>query len=58
MTAGLDERAYTLIDELVAVAQELDTRPARIALAWVQAQPGVTSTIIGARTLDQLQDNL
>ena len=31
---------------------------ARVALAWVQAQPGVTSTIIGARRLAQLEDNL
>jgi diketogulonate reductase-like aldo/keto reductase len=31
---------------------------ARIALAWVQAQPGVSSTIIGARRLTQLEDNV
>ena len=31
---------------------------ARAALAWVRMQPGVTSTIIGARRLDQLEDNL
>ena len=31
---------------------------ARVALAWVQAQPGVTSTIIGARRLAQLDDNV
>ena len=31
---------------------------ARIALAWVQAQPGVSSIIIGARRLAQLEDNL
>jgi diketogulonate reductase-like aldo/keto reductase len=29
-----------------------------VALAWVQAQPGVTSTIIGARRLSQLEDNV
>jgi diketogulonate reductase-like aldo/keto reductase len=29
-----------------------------VALAWVQGQPGVTSTIIGARRLAQLEDNL
>jgi len=29
-----------------------------VALAWVQARPGVSSTIIGARTLAQLEDNL
>ena len=33
-------------------------RLARVALAWVRAQPGVTSTIIGARRLAQLEDNL
>ena len=31
---------------------------AQAALAWVTNQPGVTSTILGARTLEQLQDNL
>ena len=30
----------------------------RVALAWVQGRPAVASTIIGARTLDQLDDNL
>jgi diketogulonate reductase-like aldo/keto reductase len=29
-----------------------------VAIAWLQAQPGVTSTIIGARQLAQLEDNL
>jgi diketogulonate reductase-like aldo/keto reductase len=29
-----------------------------VALAWVQAQPGVTSTIIGARRMAQLEDNV
>jgi len=31
---------------------------ARVALAWVKAQPGITSPIIAARTLEQLKDNL
>lgn len=30
---------------------------ARVALAWVQGRPGVASTIIGARTIEQLDDN-
>ncbi|HLY57513.1 MAG TPA: aldo/keto reductase, partial [Stellaceae bacterium] len=34
------------------------TTPARIALAWVQGRPGVASTILGARTMAQLEDNL
>jgi diketogulonate reductase-like aldo/keto reductase len=29
-----------------------------VALAWVMARPGVTSTLIGARTMDQLASNL
>jgi aryl-alcohol dehydrogenase-like predicted oxidoreductase len=58
VTASLDERAYTLVDALTVIAKEVDSTPARVALAWVQAQPGVASTIIGARTLQQLDDNL
>jgi aryl-alcohol dehydrogenase-like predicted oxidoreductase len=54
----LNEKAYTLIDELIAIAKSLDTTPARVALAWVQAQLAVTSTIIGARTIEQLDQNL
>jgi len=54
----LNEGVYTLIDELTRIAGALDTSVARVALAWVQARPGVSSTILGARTLAQLNDNL
>ncbi|HEX8435428.1 aldo/keto reductase [Archangium sp.] len=56
--SSLNERAYTIIDVLQRVAKELGNTPAHVALAWVQNRPGVTSTIIGARTLEQLEDNL
>ena len=52
------EDAFKVVDVLKDVASQLGTTPARAALAWVQSQPGVTSTIIGARTADQLLDNL
>ena len=55
---ALTERAYQVIDVLIRIARDVETTPARVALAWVQAQPGVSSTIIGARTLAQLEDNL
>jgi aryl-alcohol dehydrogenase-like predicted oxidoreductase len=59
MTSGsLDERTYTLIDELEKIAKAHDSTVARIALAWVRMQPGVSSTIIGARRVSQLDDNL
>ena len=54
----LNERTFTMVDELIRIAGEHDTTPAAVALAWVQAQPGVTSTIIGARTMPQLESNL
>jgi aryl-alcohol dehydrogenase-like predicted oxidoreductase len=58
VTSVLSDRTYGLIDERGKLARELGTTPARIALAWVQRRPGVTSTIIGARTVPQLEDNL
>jgi aryl-alcohol dehydrogenase-like predicted oxidoreductase len=55
---NLTEKAYDVVDELIRISKELKTSPARVALAWVQSRPGVTSTIIGARTLEQLEDNV
>jgi aryl-alcohol dehydrogenase-like predicted oxidoreductase len=54
----LNESTYRLIDELQVVAKAHDTSVARVSLAWLRAQPGVTSTIIGARRVAQLEDNL
>ena len=58
VTAHLDERTFVVVDELVRIAGELDTTAAAVALAWVQAKPGVDATIIGARTMEQLEQNL
>jgi aryl-alcohol dehydrogenase-like predicted oxidoreductase len=54
----LTDKTYDVIDSLSAIAKRLDTTPARAALAWVQNRPGVASTILGARTIAQLDDNL
>jgi aryl-alcohol dehydrogenase-like predicted oxidoreductase len=40
------------------VAQERHASIAQVALAWLLAQPGVTSVIVGANKLSQLEDNL
>ncbi len=53
-----NERTLAIIDVLKAVAGEARCTPAQAALAWLQQRPGVVSTIIGARTIDQLKDNL
>jgi aryl-alcohol dehydrogenase-like predicted oxidoreductase len=54
----LNKRTYALVDELVAIGQEIGATPAQVALNWVQTQGAVTSTIIGAKRLSQLEDNL
>jgi diketogulonate reductase-like aldo/keto reductase len=46
------------VDELHIIAKAHQSTVARIALAWVLGRPGVTSTIIGARRIEQLEDNL
>ena len=58
VTSFLNERTYTIIDELIRIGRELAASPASVALAWVQSRPGVASTIIGARRIDQLEQNL
>lgn len=55
---GLDEGTWAVVEALEQIARSHDTTVARASLAWVRQQPGVTSTIIGARTLQQLNDNL
>jgi len=54
----LGEKTYAIVDELHIIAKAHQSTVARIALAWVQGRPGVTSTIIGARRIEQLEDNL
>jgi aryl-alcohol dehydrogenase-like predicted oxidoreductase len=58
VTTALNERVFAIIDELARIASEAGATPASVALAWVQGRPGVASTIIGARRLDQLEQNL
>lgn len=52
------ERTWSILDELAAVAAELDKTPAQIALRWLIQQPGVTAPIVGARTMAHLESNL
>jgi len=58
VTSFLDDRTFDLLDLLERIANELGTTVPRVALSWVQSRPGVASTIIGARTLQQLEDNV
>jgi aryl-alcohol dehydrogenase-like predicted oxidoreductase len=53
-----EDKLYDTVDVLVAIAEEHGVSPARVALAWLLDRPGVTSVIVGARTDEQLADNL
>ncbi|GAB3429412.1 aldo/keto reductase [Flindersiella endophytica] len=50
--------AWPVIDEVTAVAGETGRTPAQVSLRWLLQRPAVTAPIIGARTLEQLDDNL
>jgi aryl-alcohol dehydrogenase-like predicted oxidoreductase len=52
------ERAYDIIDAMRPIARAHDASIARVALAWLLARKGVMSVIVGAKTLEQLDDNL
>ena len=52
------ERTWKVIDVVRNIATRRDVSMAEVAVAWVTARPGVTSTILGARTLEQLETNL
>jgi len=52
------EKGFAILDVLAAVAKAHDATVPQIALAWILANDAVTSVIIGARKLTQLEDNL
>jgi aryl-alcohol dehydrogenase-like predicted oxidoreductase len=51
-------KAYDLIDLMAEIGKKHNVSVANVALNWVIRQPGVTSTIIGAKNLLQLNDNI
>jgi aryl-alcohol dehydrogenase (NADP+) len=52
------ERTWAVIDAVQEVAERRGVSMAEVALAWVTDRPGVTATILGARTTEQLRANL
>ncbi|MCB9767098.1 MAG: aldo/keto reductase [Candidatus Omnitrophica bacterium] len=55
---NLTEETFKILDILKEIARQTDSSPAEVSLAWLREKPGVTSIILGARTLDQLKSNL
>jgi aryl-alcohol dehydrogenase-like predicted oxidoreductase len=52
------ERTWKILDAMAPIAKAHGCSPARLSLAWLLAKPVVASVIIGAKRLEQLQDNL
>jgi aryl-alcohol dehydrogenase-like predicted oxidoreductase len=52
------ERAWLTLEVVGRIATQRGQSHAQVALAWLLAQPGITAPILGARTMEQLEDNL
>jgi aryl-alcohol dehydrogenase-like predicted oxidoreductase len=53
-----EERNFSVMEAVAKVAADAGRSPAQIALNWVLHREGVTAPIVGARTMEQLEDNL
>ena len=53
-----EDRLYDVVDALVEIGEARGVSAAQVALAWLLGRPGVTSLVVGARTDEQLADNL
>jgi aryl-alcohol dehydrogenase-like predicted oxidoreductase len=52
------EQNWAILETLLQVAKDLGRTPAEVALAWVMSRPCVTSTLVGATRVEQLEKNL
>jgi aryl-alcohol dehydrogenase-like predicted oxidoreductase len=52
------QRTWDVIDQVQSIASSRGVSMAQVALAWLVDRPMVTSVILGARTTEQLKDNL
>jgi aryl-alcohol dehydrogenase-like predicted oxidoreductase len=53
-----NERTWRVLDAVTAIADAHSASASQVSLAWLGAQPAVTSVILGARTVEQLTDNM
>jgi aryl-alcohol dehydrogenase-like predicted oxidoreductase len=53
-----NEKNWKILDEVLAISSEVNRTPAQVALNWISQKPGIASPLVGARTVDQLKENL
>ncbi|MDF0529538.1 aldo/keto reductase [Tsukamurella sp. 8F] len=51
-------RSWSVLEVVRSIAEEVEGSPSAVALAWLRARRGVSSILLGARTLEQLRGNL
>lgn len=58
MRGQIGERSLTIAQAVIDVAQEIGATPSQVAIAWVRQGPAVIVPLVGARTVEQLNENL
>ena len=58
MRGRIDDRALAIAAEVIRVAEEVEATPTQVAIAWLLRAPANIVPLVGARTLEQWQDNL
>lgn len=54
----MSEKDYKIQDVVLEIANELNRSPAQVAINWMLQRKGVPSVLIGARTIEQFEDNI
>lgn len=58
MRGQIDDRSLAIAAEVIAVAEEIGATPSQVALSWVRQGPALIVPLVGARTVEQLKENL
>ncbi|GBC05286.1 hypothetical protein RclHR1_06150012 [Rhizophagus clarus] len=58
MNHSKSEKNWKILDEVNAISKEIGRSPVQVTLNWTMQKPGITSPLIGARTVAQLEENL
>jgi aryl-alcohol dehydrogenase-like predicted oxidoreductase len=53
-----EDQLYDIVDVVVEIAEARGVSPAQVSLAWTLGRPGISTVVVGARTEEQLADNL
>ena len=53
-----NEQCYTIVDQVIHLAEKYHAKPSQVAIAWLISKNYVSTVIIGASSIEQLQENL